>query len=383
MKLIRTSTIAFSLDHLLKGQLAFLAKHYDLTAVSGEDEYLDVVRKREKVRTFSIKMEREISPFKDLKSLFLLYRFFKKEQPQIVHSITPKAGLLSMLAAKAAGVPIRVHMFTGLIFPTKTGTMQKLLIQMDRILCWAATIIIPEGNGIKEDLIAYKITSKPLQILANGNVNGIDVSHFDPALYDLNDKQALRKKLKIKNDDFVFVLVGRLVSDKGIHELIEAFKNIHENVKSCRLILVGPLEPERGALSELTLNEIESNSHIISVGYQEDIRPYLAISDALTLPSYREGFPNVVMQAGAMGLSSIVSDINGCNEIIIEEENGLIIPSKDSESLRVAMLRLMDDEILQQKLSLNARAMIVDRYEQSKVWVALVEKYEELLSNLE
>ena len=382
MKLIRTSTVAFSLDHLLKGQLSFLNKRYDLTAVSGEDEYLEVVRNREKVRTVSIKMEREISPFKDLKSLFLLYKFFKKEQPHIVHSITPKAGLLSMVAAKFAGVPIRIHMFTGLIFPSKTGIMQKILIQMDRVLCWAATEIIPEGNGIKEDLIAFNITKKPLHILANGNVNGVDVSHFDPLLFDLNEKQALRRELNIENDDFVFVFVGRIVSDKGIHELIEAFKKVHENIKACRLLLVGPLEPERDALNQTTLDEIESNSHIISVGYQEDIRPYLAISDTFTLPSYREGFPNAVMQAGAMGLSSIVSNINGCNEIIIEAENGLIIPVKDSESLGAAMLRLINDKVLQQKLTLNARPMIVDRYEQSKIWNALVEKYEDLLSNL-
>ena len=146
--------------------------------------------------------------------------------------------------------------------------------------------------------------------------------------------------------------------------------------------MVGPLEPERDALNQTTLDEIESNSHIISVGYQEDIRPYLAISDTFTLPSYREGFPNAVMQAGAMGLSSIVSNINGCNEIIIEAENGLIIPVKDSESLGAAMLRLINDKVLQQKLTLNARPMIVDRYEQSKIWNALVEKYEDLLSNL-
>lgn len=375
VKIIRTSTVAISLDVLLKGQLAFLNNHFEVIAVSGQDKHLENVNKREKVKTITIDMQRNISPLKDIKSLIQLYRLFKKEKPAIVHSITPKAGLLSMLAAKFAGVPVRVHMFTGLIFPTKKGLMKKLLIQMDKLLCWAATSVYPEGKGVKKDLVKYKITNKPLRIIANGNVNGIDTSYFDPQLFDDNFKNELREKLGISKEDFVFIFVGRLVGDKGINELVEAFSNLKFKIQNSKLLLVGPLETELDPLKDETLKEIESNTNIISVGYQNDVRPYLAISDALVFPSYREGFPNVVMQAGAMGLPSIVSNINGCNEIIKEGKNGLIIPSKNIEGLQNAMQDIINDKKLYQYLQKNARPMICNRYEQKLVWEALLEEY--------
>ncbi len=172
-KVIRTATVPLSLDLLLKGQLSFLDQYYNIIAVSGEDNHLETVRLREQVQTVSLEMQRKISPLKDIKSLWKLIQLFKKEQPLIVHSITPKAGLLSMLAARITGVPIRIHTFTGLIFPSKKGIMQQVLIWMDKILCASATAIIPEGKGVKDDLLMYKITNKPLNVLANGNVNGI------------------------------------------------------------------------------------------------------------------------------------------------------------------------------------------------------------------
>lgn len=404
-KVIRTATIALSLDVLLKGQLEFLSKHYEVIAVSGGDNYLENVREREKIKVKTVEIQRNIAPLKDIQSLLLLYQLFKKEKPYIVHSITPKAGLLSMLAAKFAGVPVRIHTFTGLIFPAKTGIMQKVLINMDRLLCWSATLIIPEGQGVKNDLINYKITSKPLKILANGNVNGIDTAYFDKMLFSEAANQSLRQQLKIAPDDFVFIFVGRLVGDKGVNELITAFKNITSTALSdhpstglsdpaltacsvpasttfsdrlnlnLKLLLVGPYEQELDALNSDTLQEIDQNPNIISVGFQPDVRPYFALADALVFPSYREGFPNVVLQAGAMELPAVVSDINGCNEIIKEGENGLIIPSKDAEALKEAMLKLITNAELYHHLKQNARPRIVQNYEQAVVWQAILEEY--------
>lgn len=159
-KIIRTATVAITLNDLLKGQLAYLNQTHEIIAVSGEDHHLQAVRDREGVRTISVPMQRAIRPFQDVVSLYRLYRVFKKEKPAIVHSVSPKAGLLSMVAAYFAGVPIRMHLFTGLIFPTKTGLSHFLLLQMDRILCAFATHIYPEGNGVRSDLIRYGVTKK-------------------------------------------------------------------------------------------------------------------------------------------------------------------------------------------------------------------------------
>ncbi|WP_337967379.1 glycosyltransferase family 4 protein [uncultured Flavobacterium sp.] len=381
-KIIRLSTVPISLNVLLKGQLKFLNEHYNIIAVSGKDVSLDEVASREGVEIFPIEMERKISPIKDFVSLVKLYFYFKKERPLIVHSITPKAGLLSMTAAKFAGVPIRIHTFTGLIFPSKQGLFQKILILMDKLLCLCATNIYPEGQGVKDDLISYKITQKPLKVIGNGNVNGIDKNYFNPELYNLEDITQERKKLGIAENDFVFVFVGRLVKDKGINELINAFSKFQYNYKNAKLLLVGPFEDDLDPLDVETVKTIKESENIISVGFQIDVRPYYAMADALIFPSYREGFPNVVMQAGAMGLPSIVTDINGCNEIIIENENGMIIPVKDSVAIYDAMEKMLTDKEFSNSLRINARLSIISRYEQQLVWDAILSEYKSLEKNV-
>lgn len=377
MKVIRTSTIPISLNKLLKGQLKFLSKEFEVIGLSSSGTDLDEVKNRERVKTIAVEMQRGMSPFKDIVSLVKLYLVFKKEKPQIVHSITPKAGLLCMLAAKFAGVPIRMHMFTGLLFPTMKGFSQKFFIKMDQLLCWAATNIYPEGNGVKQDLINYNITSKPLKVLANGNVNGIDLDFFSPKQISEDQKYQLRNELNFDPQDFVFVFVGRLVGDKGINELVDAFKSFdNSNVK---LLLVGPLELKQDPIKEATIKEITNNKNIISVGSKSDVRPYLAISDVLVFPSYREGFPNVVLQAGAMELPCIVTNISGCNEIIEEGKNGIIIPPKNKLAIANAMNFVIENKDKKEFFRKNARSMIESRYNQKLVWNAILKEYNSLI----
>lgn len=387
-KLIRISTVPQSLRGLLKGQLKFLKSYYEVIGVSSGGEILKEVERNEGIEVIPIEMSRKITPFKDLKALFELYKLFKNHKPFIVHSITPKAGLLSMIASKLARVPIRIHTFTGLIFPSKKGVFQKLLITMDKLLCACATHVYPEGMGVRQDLLNYKITNKPLKVLANGNVNGISSSYFNPQLFTNTQNAALKQQLGISVDDFVYIFVGRLVSDKGINELVQAFKQLQISnsklgnstlkTKKSKLVLVGSLETDLDPLQLQTLQEIDNNPNIVSVGWQSDVRPYLAIANALVFPSYREGFPNVVLQAGAMGLPSIVSNINGCNEIIKEGENGTIIPVKNSKAIYKAMKKMVEDKSYRERLQKNARAMIVERYEQQLVWEAILQEYQKL-----
>ena len=378
MKIIKISTIPLSLNVLLKGQLKYLSAYFEIIGISSSGKELEEVREREGVRTIPVKMYRGINPIGDLISLFNLYVIFKKEKPTIVHSITPKAGLLSMLAALLAGVPLRMHTFTGLIFPTKRGVLKKVLIKMDQLLCWSATHIYPEGDGVKRDLQSFQITNKPLKVIANGNVNGIDLKYYSKEAISSLDLCTLKSFLEINEEDFVFIFVGRLVGDKGINELAAAFEQLPQ--EKVKLLLVGPMEAELDPLSAKTLQILEKNNNIISLGFQKDVRPYLHISHALVFPSYREGFPNVVMQAGAMELPCIVTDINGANEIILDGQNGTIIRSKDVESLKHAMLKIMQDKVYYVKLREKARALITSRYEQSLVWEAILHEYRLVLT---
>jgi len=191
-------------------------------------------------------------------------------------------------------------------------------------------------------------------------------------------KQSLKDDLKIQESDFIFVFVGRIVGDKGINELIQAFKRIMNNDFNIKLLLVGEEENEIDPLNKETQQELFTNRNIIKVGWQKDIRPYLALSDVLILPTYREGFPNVVMQAGAMGLPTIVSNINGCNEIVEDGKNGIIIPVKNVIAIEEAVFKIKNDKIFFNNLKKNSREMITSRYEQQLVWNAILAEYQNL-----
>ena len=374
IKVFRVSTIPDSLSGLLKGQLRMLNQYYDVVAVSSPGKAMRILREREGVRCIEVPMKRRISLVKDFISLIRMIILFAKERPYMVHSITPKAGLISMMAGWITRVPVRMHTFTGLIFPTATGYMQRLLICMDRLTCACATHINPEGEGVKKDLINYKVTKKSLFVIANGNVNGVDMTYFD------RTKEVLERAVEYQqNNSFTFCFVGRLVPDKGINELVSAFIRLHQQYPNIRLLLVGSFEKDISPLFFETEKAIIEHSAINFMGFQSDIRPFLAASDALVLPSYREGFPNVILQAGAMGLPAIVTDVNGCNEIIQQNENGIIIPSKNETALYEAMkgFLLRPEEV--RRMSNNARSRIASKYNQEIVWLELLNKYRSIL----
>lgn len=379
-KLIRITTVPVSLNVLLKGQLAFMNQFYKVIGVTSyvEAQFIEI-QEREKIELVNVEFTRTISPLKDCISLYKLYVFLKKEKPFIVHSHTPKAGTIGMIAAKLAGVPHRFHTIAGLPLLESKGAKRKLLNIVEKITYSCATKIFPNSHGLKEIIVENKFThADKLKVIANGSSNGIDCIHYNASLYSENDKTSLREKLGISSNDFVFIFVGRMVGDKGINELVKSFKRLSTDVENVKLLLVGPFENNLDPLKKNTIEEIDSNNKIIAVGAQKDVRPYFAIANVLVFPSYREGFPNVVMQAGAMGLPSIVTNINGCNEIIIEGENGLIIPVKNIELLYQAMIKILNEKDEYRIMSQKSRDLIVKRYEQKYVWEQLLKEYQSL-----
>jgi glycosyltransferase involved in cell wall biosynthesis len=378
-KLFRVTTVPESLKILLKGQHKFMSINgFELIGVSSAGSTLYEVSKEEEIRVIEIEMSRKITPINDFFSVYHLYKVIKKEKPIIVHSHTPKAGIVSMLAAKLANVPIRLHTVAGLPLMEATGMKRKVLNFVEKVTYACATKVYPNSKGLYQFIVNEKlVSSKKIKVIANGSSNGIDTTYFDSERISEDQRSEFRTRLNIQKTDFVFVFVGRLVGDKGINELIDAFSKIKNS--KVKLLLVGGLEPDLDPLFNHTINEIKTNSNIISVGFQNDVRPYFAISHCLVFPSYREGFPNVVMQAGAMGLPSIVSNINGCNEIIEEGINGTIIPSKDIESLFSSMQKIINDDVWRNQLASNARDKIVSSYEQKLVWEALLNEYNNLL----
>lgn len=377
IKVIRACTVPQSIGFVV-GMIPDLTKEYEVGVLSSPGEEWAMLDKYgDAVKRLEVPMERHISPLRDLRSLWRLVRVFRRERPDMVHSMTPKAGMLCMLAAWITRVPVRVHMFTGLVFPTATGVKRRILMATDRLTCACATHVLPEGEGVKRDLLDNGITRKPIKVLGYGNCRGIDLDRFDPTLPEIQAEAAKLRKPEV----FTFIAIGRLVGDKGINELVAAFSRLNRELPATRLILVGPQEKELDPLSPATLSEIESNPAIEAVGNQADVRPWLAAADCHVLASYREGFPNVVIEAGAMGLPQIVTDINGANEIIINGRNGVIVPPKNADAIHASMSRMATDPAFRSVLAANARPLIASRYEQSYVRRCLKEYYKEILND--
>lgn len=310
-----------------------------------------------------------------------MYRLIKNEKPQIIHTHTPKAGMLGMIAGWMARVPIRLHTVAGLPLMETRGFKRLVLDFVEKLTYSYATMVYPNSFGLRDFILQQKFCSPDkLKVLCNGSSNGIDLNFFSPAEVSPETKYSLKTKLNISPTHFVFVFVGRLVRDKGINEMVSAFEKLDVTRQKLKLILVGTFEEYLDPLLPETIKSIHENPDIISVGNQSDVRPWLAISDALVFPSYREGFPNVVMQAGAMGLPSIVTDINGCNEIIIPGKNGEIIPPKNEKALHDKMSEWIDNPEKIANMTRNSRKLIEDRFDQKNVWNELLMEYNRLLT---
>lgn len=375
-RLLLVTTVPETLATILSHQPRYLAEHFQVSLATSPGDKLHLVAQNEGLEISLVPMVRGINVLNDLVSVARMMQVLRRVQPIVVHSYTPKAGLVCMLAAWLCRVPVRVHTFTGLIFPTASGIKKKLLIWVDRLICACATHVVPEGEGVKKDLQQFAITRKPLQVIGNGNIAGVDTGHFSPlAMGNMEVANNFRQSLSIKSDRFLFCFVGRLNKDKGLSELIEAFRLMPA---TAHLLLVGGHD-QTSPVDADTLAVIESHPQIHSLGFLSDIRPALRAANVLVLPSYREGFPNVVLQAGAMELPVIATDINGCNEVIEPKYNGWLVPPRDTQALEDAMRQAMQMTSTERsEMGRRARVHIQQRFEQKQHWGRMVNFYQAL-----
>lgn len=379
-KLLRITTIPLSLDKLLTGQLRFMSSYFDVIAVSADGPEIETIKKREGCDYLVIPMTRTISPFRDYVALLKMIKLIKREKPTIVHSHTPKAGLIAMLAAYYCKTPIRLHTVAGLPLMETTGFKKQLLVWVERVIYRCANYVYPNSLELKRYIEEQKFTSSDkLKVLGNGSSNGIDVHYFERTTAIMDQAEQLKRKYAISSTNFVFIFIGRIVKDKGINELVNAFDQLNKKHTFIKLILVGPFEDELDPIHPNTRQLIRQNNAIITTGFINDIRPYLAASHVLVFPSYREGFPNAPLQAGCFELPMIVSDINGCNEIVQDGVNGLVVPPKNEIALQKAMETMIVDEALRERCAKASRSIIVHNYSRETVWNALLEEYKNLL----
>jgi glycosyltransferase involved in cell wall biosynthesis len=374
-RLLRITTASISLKLLLRGQFTFFQRQgYEvLTVSSWGNEVADLLA--EGIPHHTVPMTRKITPVQDLICLWKLIRIMQKFKPDIVHTHTPKAGFLGMMAAWICGVPARLHTVAGLPWMESNGVKRKVLIMAERITYACAHSVYPNSRGLLEFLVKELNPSvEKFKVIGRGSSNGIDANYFKRSPDLLKEAREIRVRYQIPDDVLVFSFVGRVVKDKGIIELVEAFKQLSTS-HPIRLMLVGPFEQELDPLPPEVIGFILNSELVIQAGFQHDVRAWILASDIFVFPSYREGFPNGVMQAACLEIPCIVSDINGCNEIINHGETGLIVPVKNTELLRNAMLQLLADKEKRSAYAKKARNFVVENFDQPYVWGEIWEEY--------
>lgn len=381
-KLLRISTVPHSLDLLLKGQLKYMkGRGLDVYMLSSPGKEVPAIEEREGVPHIAVPLSRSLNPLADLVSLWKLVSVIKKLRPDIVHSHSPKAGTIGMLAAWLCRVPVKIHTVAGLPLMETTGGKRKLLMTVERWTYRFADWVIPNSMELRDFIVKEKLISNgnKLKVLGRGSSNGIDLKYFCRSEEVLQKAAALKQTLQIQTDNTVLCFVGRLAFYKGINELVSAFKQLSAKHPKLKLLLVGPFE-DLNPLEQETLDYIKENKNIIVTGHQHDIRPYLALSDIFVFPSYREGFPQSLMQACAMQLPCITTNINGCNEIVFDGVNGLLVPAKSVDALVDACEKLISDKTLRLSLAAAGRGYIEEHFEQQTFWNEIYNFYTEVQS---
>ena len=357
----------------LSHQICTLSKMYRVTLVANLKEQgnlLDWVP--DNVEIIDIPICREINLISDLKVLFLLMKFFYKSNFSLVHSVSPKAGLLAMLASFMTKVPVRLHTFTGQVWATKHGAGKRLLRWLDRLINALATIVLIDSRSQQNFLIENKVVKKTSSIvLGEGSISGVDLDRFkaDPVI-----REQVRLDLITPENVIVFLFLGRIKKEKGILELANAFSRVHQKYRNTALWIVGPDE-------DSLQHKLEKITGIHLIPFTNSPEKYMASSDILCLPSYREGFGSVIIEAGACGVPSIGSNIYGLNDAIVDGETGILIPLKSVTELENAMELLVNDSKLRHKMGEAARERSVSIFSQNILTEQLVDLYKSLLQD--
>jgi len=361
-KLIVMTTVPLSLATLVKGQPKYLSRYFDVKLITSSSDINDEISLYEGVELKSIDMTRKITIFQDLKALYQIFVYLRKEKPDIVYTFTPKAGLLGMMGAFFARIPIRIHNIVGMPLMEARGNKARLLKFVERLTYRFSTKLLCNSMGLK-GYIKQNLTKQELSVVGYGSINGVDTEFFNNN-FDKKQQNEIREKFHIDEGDFVLTFVGRIVKDKGVNELIEAFVLLRKEHPNLKLLLVGDYEEDLNPIKQENRKLINELNEIIFVGFQKDIRQYLAISDLFVLPSYREGLPNSLIEAGSFGIPLVATDINGCNEIIIDKQTGILVEKKDTKSLKRGINKLLNDRMLYDDIKLNIRDSMIERYDQ-------------------
>lgn len=356
LKIARVSTVPlFVVAHLQAQIQALSAAGMAVTVITSRDEMSDELTKNKNLTYVPVNIEREINLVQDFLSLVALIRIFRKNKFDIIHSTTPKAGLLCAIAGVFSGTKIRLHTFTGQPWATMTGVKRSILKLCDRIIGLLNTHCYADSESQKNFLISCGIiNAKKISVIGVGSIAGIDLNRFDPSRYTSEQLSLLRADLDIPESGKILLFVGRITPDKGIKELVSAFAGIVNKDSNIYLVFVGPFE-SAGENIVAQITDVNVRKNIKTVGYCSEPEKYMALADLLCLPSYREGFGTVVIEAAAMGTPTIGTDIYGLSDAIVDGETGVLVPVRDAVALEAAILSTLNNAPLMSAMGTAAR----------------------------
>jgi glycosyltransferase involved in cell wall biosynthesis len=381
-KLIRITTAPLSLKYLLFNQMRYMKENgFDVIMVSsGGREWPDLI-KNEGCQHRIVHMTRKMTPFTDLKSLWQLYRLFRKEKPDIIHSHTPKAGLLAMVAAKMAGVKIRIHTIAGLRFMTATGMTRSILVSMEKLTGKAARYVWPNSHSLLNYIKQHKlINEEKLEVIGHGSSNGVDLNRFSVSVFKQEKLNGIKQLLNYNENCFYILNMGRIVKDKGIDEVLKSFAIVHAADSKLRLIVLGAFEDDLDPISDQAREILKTHPAIIHIDWSDDVEYFMHLSHLLIHASYREGFPNTLLQAGAMNCPVICSAIEGSIDIVTHKETGLLFQPRDADDLLEKLKYALTHAEEMSKYAGNLRKKIEKYFSQQYLHACLKEKYFELLN---
>lgn len=356
----------------LQDQIAALSQQYEVWVVANAHARDDLVFLPGAVHVFSVQIEREIAPIRDLVALLKLVAFFRRKHFDLVHSVTPKAGLLAMTAGFVARTPVRVHTFTGQIWATRSGWSRASLKAVDRFYARLATHIFVDSHSQRDFLLSQRVVRpERSKVLANGSISGVDTQRFAP---DPTERSARRLQLGLRNEDVLFLFLGRLNRDKGIPELLDAFRRISRTWPEAHLAIVG--SDEDRVLSHPAVQSLE-RVHVFEL--TQNPESFLNAADVLCLPSHREGFGTVVIEAACAGIPAIASRIYGLTDAIVDGETGLLHSVGDVSELATCMERMLSKPALRQRLGAVARHRAMEEFPKERLTTELLEAYRQML----
>jgi glycosyltransferase involved in cell wall biosynthesis len=363
----------------LRGQLAYLrAAGAEITLISSPEPKLRATAEREGTAWRGVRMAREIAPLKDLRALMALWWLFVRIRPDIVNVSTPKAGLLGGLAARLAGVRSRVYVLRGLRMETANGALRPVLWLAERVACGVANRVVCVSPSLRQRALELRLVSpaKAL-VIGGGSSNGVDVERFAPTPASLQRARELRAELGIEPGAPVIGFVGRLTRDKGIVELAEAFARLRERRPEARLLLVGDHE-DGDPVPEATRRMLEDDPGVIHAGWVQDVAPYFHVCDVVALPTYREGFPNIAVEAASAAKPVVTTDATGARDAVVDGETGLIVPVRDAPALAAALDRLLASPAWAGQLGLNGQRRARESFHPEVIWRGLLGLYADL-----